>query len=202
MAAGCSTTLSGYTFTREKALNVSKKSILSQELNSFIFISGKKQNGSYDPNLVAKIEQGKAFKRFSKYNKDNESRFKNYLKSNQELQETSQIVKNFIKEIEPGLQKQLDKKLGKINIDLPKIFCELSMKSYVALWDFEENQEYRFYLPGFDFPVFTGKTIETSINIGNAVDQLLIVNFFMTFLKPTVQRLDEMYTVLKNMEKV
>ena len=185
----------------KKALNVSNKSVISQELNSFIFVSAKKQNGSYDPNLVSKIEKGKAFKRFSKYNKDNESRFRNYLKNNQELQETSQIVKNFIKEIESGLPKQLDKKLGKINIDLPKTFCELSMKSYVALWDFEENQEYRFYLPGFDFPVFTGKTSETSINIGNAVDQLLIVNFFMTFLKPTVQRLDEMYKVLMDMEK-
>ncbi|MHA2062743.1 MAG: hypothetical protein ACW963_10710 [Candidatus Sifarchaeia archaeon] len=124
----------------KKALKVSNKSVLSQELNSFIFVSAKKQNGSYDPNLVSKIEKGKAFKRFSKYNKDNESRFRNYLKNNQELQETSQIVKNFIKEIESGLPKQLDKKLSKINIDLPKTFCELSMKSFVALWDFDFSE--------------------------------------------------------------
>ena len=185
----------------QKALHVSKKDILSQELNSFIFISGYKQNGSYDPDLVEKIEKGKAFKRFSKYNKDNESRFRNYLKSNQELRETSQIVKNFIKEIESTLPKILDQKLKKINTELPKTFRELSMKSYVALWDFEETSEYRFYLPGFDFPVFTGTTTETAINIGTAVDKLLIINFFMTFLKPTIKRLDEMHTVLIGLEK-
>ena len=185
----------------KKALQVSKKAILSQELNSFIFISGQKQNGSYDPDLVTKIEKGKAFKRFSKYNKDNESRFRNYLKGNQELRETSQIIKNFIKEIDSSLPKQLDKKLKGINTELPKTFCDLSIKSFIALWDFEENQEYRFYLPGFDFPVFTGKTTDAAINIGNVVDQLLIVNFFITFLKPTIQRLDEMYAVLSKLEK-
>ncbi|MHA1513336.1 MAG: ABC transporter ATP-binding protein [Candidatus Hodarchaeales archaeon] len=185
----------------KKALKVSKNAIVSQELNSFIFISGQKPNGSYDPNLVEKIEKGKAFKRFSKYNKKNESRFRNYLKGNQELKETSQIVKNFIKEIDSSLPKTLDKKLKEINNDLPKLFCELSMKSFIALWDFEEKQEYRFYLPGFDFPVFTGKTTETALNIGSAVDQLLIVNFFMTFLKPTIQRIESMHIVLDKLEK-
>ncbi|MCK4848492.1 MAG: ABC transporter ATP-binding protein [Candidatus Heimdallarchaeota archaeon] len=185
----------------KKALHVPKNAITSQELNTFIFISGQKQNGSYDPNLIEKIEKGTSFRRFSKYNAKNESRFRNYLKSNMELRETSQIVKNFIKEIDSSLPKTLDKKLKTINTDLPKTFCDLSMKSFIALWDFEENQDYRFYLPGFDFPVFTGKTTDTTINIGNAVDQLLIVNFFMTFLKPTIVRIEAMHTVLNSLEK-
>ena len=117
------------------------------------------------------------------------------------MRETSQIVKNFIKEINSSLPKKLDSELKKINIELPRIFCELSTKSFITLWDIDESQQYRFYLSGFDFPVFTGNTSETPMNIGGIVDQLLIVNFFVTFLNPTIQRLDEMNAVLLRLEQ-
>ena len=61
--------------------------------------------------------------------------------------------KNFIKEIDSSLPKKLDSQLKKINMELPRIFCELSTKSFVTLWDINETQQYRFYLSGFDFPV-------------------------------------------------
>ncbi|MHA2388385.1 MAG: ABC transporter ATP-binding protein [Candidatus Hodarchaeales archaeon] len=185
----------------KKLLSVKKQAIASQELNSFIFLSGEKANGSMLPELVEKVEKGTLFKRFDKYNKNNESKFRNLLKSNQELRETSQIVKNFIKEIDGSLPKKLDKQLKKVNTDLPRIFCELSTKSFITLWDIEEVNEYRFYLSGFDFPLFCGSTADVPINIGGVVDQLLIANFFVTFLKPTVQRLDEMSNVLTKLEE-
>ena len=184
-----------------KALHTHKNSIASQELNSFIFVSGEKHNGSYDPNLIEKVEKKTLYRRFEKYNKNNESRFRDHLQNNQELRETSQIVKNFIKEINSSLPKKLDSELKKINIELPRIFCELSTKSFITLWDIDESQQYRFYLSGFDFPVFTGNTSETPMNIGGIVDQLLIVNFFVTFLNPTIQRLDEMNAVLLRLEQ-
>ncbi len=185
----------------KKALHTRKDAIASQELNSFIFVSGEKDNGTYNPSLIERIEKKTLYKRFEKYNKNNESRFRNYLQNNQELHETSQIVKNFIKEIDSNLPKKLDMQLKKINVDLPRIFCELSSKSFVTLWDIDETQQYRFYLSGFDFPVFSGNTSETPMNIGGLVDQFLIVNFFVTFLKPTIQRLDEMNTVLQRLEQ-
>ena len=185
----------------KKLLHVHKRAIASQELNSFIFISGNKEDGTYNPKLVEKIEKGIIHKRFLKYNKKNESRLKDHLKNNQELRETSQIVKQFIKEIDSSLPKKLDKQMQKIYTDLPRILRELSTKSFITLWDFEETHDYRFYLSGFDFPVFTGKTSEVHMNIGNIVDQLLIINFFVTFLKPMNQRLEEIHVVLSQFER-
>ena len=185
----------------KKLLHVHKKAITSQELNSFIFISGNKADETYNPKLVEKIEKGIIHKRFLKYNKKNESRLKDHLKNNQELRETSQIVKQFIKEIDSSLPKKLDKQMQKIYTDLPRILRELSTKSFITLWDFEETHDYRFYLSGFDFPVFTGKTSEVQMNIGNIADQLLIVNFFVTFLKPMNQRLEEIHVVLSQLER-
>ncbi|MFX1283217.1 MAG: ABC transporter ATP-binding protein [Promethearchaeota archaeon] len=184
-----------------KILHTRRETIRSQELNTFIFVSAEKKNGTYNPKLIEKIEKGSIYKRFAKYNKNIEARYREYLTDNQELRETSQIVKNFIKEIDSSLPKKFDSQLKKINTDLPKIFCELSTKSFIILWDINETQDYRFYLPGFDFPVFTGKTIEVPMNIGNIVDQMLIANFFVTFLKPTIQRLDEMNAILKQLEQ-
>ncbi|MFX0015841.1 MAG: ABC transporter ATP-binding protein [Promethearchaeota archaeon] len=185
----------------KKALNVKGSAITSQELNTFLFTSGETKNGTLDiGDLIERIEKGSVYNRFVKYNKENETRFKQLLNNNQELHETSQIVKDFIKEINPGLPKKLEKELGKIKTELPRIFCELSTRSFITLWDLNETQDYRFYLSGFDFPVFTGK-MDISMNIGDIVDQILIVNFFMTFLKPTIQRLDKMYSILHQLEQ-
>ena len=182
-----------------KILHTHRGAVTSQELNTFIFVSGEKKNGTFSPSLIEKVEKGSIHKRFSKYNKRNEARFRQHLRDNQELRETSQIVKNFIREIDSSLPKKLDQQLKKINTDLPKIFCELSTKSFITLWDIEERQEFRFYLSGFDFPVFTGTNIQ--INIDDLVDKLLIANFFVTFLKPTIQRLEEMNVILEKLEQ-
>ena len=163
----------------KKLLRVKRSSIVSQELNSFIFLSAETANGRMHPELVEKIEKGVLFNRFISYNKKNESKYRNLLQNNQELRETSQIVKNFIKEIDGSLPRKLDQQMKKVNTDLPRIFCELSTKSFITLWDIEEANEYRFYLSGFDFPLFCGSTADVPINIGGVVDQLLIANFFV-----------------------
>ncbi len=184
-----------------KILRVRRGIITTQELNTFIFVSGEKKNGTFSSNLVEEVEKKAIYKRFAKYYKNNESRFRQHLTNNQELRETSQIVKNFIREIDTSLPKKLDQQLKKINNELPRILCELSTKSFITLWDIEENQEYRFYLSGFDFPVFTGRSTEVSMEISDIVDKMLIANFFVTFLKPTIQRLDEMNTILQQLEQ-
>jgi putative ABC transport system ATP-binding protein len=186
----------------KKYLHIPSSDVASQELNTFILVMGKK-NGKYefDSELIDKIEKGSIPKRFLKYYREDESRFRNYLKKNQELRETAQIIKNFIKKIDPSLPKRLDKQLKKINTDLPRTFCELSTKSFITLWEIEEKQEYRFYFSGFDFPVFSGSTSEISMDVEDLLDEFIIANFFVTFLKPTLLRLEVMERVLSQLER-
>ncbi len=186
----------------KKILRVKSNNVLSQELNSFIFISGEKNGKSeFDPAVINLIEKGSLNNRLVRYYRSNETRFKNKLRNNQELSETSQIVKNFIKDIDSTLPKKLDSFLNKVHTDLPKEFRNISAKSIITLWDFEETQEYRFYLPAFDFPVFTGRTSDSHLDVGKIVDQMLITNFFSSFLKPTLDQITKMIEVLDRLEK-
>jgi putative ABC transport system ATP-binding protein len=181
-----------------KILNVSSKAVSSQELNSFIVLSGTK-DGALNQKAVEKIETGTLYRRFKRYYADNESRLKEHLKNNQELQETSKIVKDFIKEVDPNLVKLFDSQLKKMTKELPAVYHEIQLKSYVTLWDLPETQNYRFFLAGFDCPVFTGST-DDGLVVDDLVDKLLVANFFEIFLKPTVTRLKELDRVLERLK--
>jgi putative ABC transport system ATP-binding protein len=182
-----------------KTLHTSRKAMFSQELNSFIVMSGEK-SGLPDHKIVEEMETGRVYKRFAKYYATNESRLHQELRSNQELRETSKIVKDFIKEVDPNLVKHFDSQLKKIIKELPASYRDIQLKSYVTLWDFVENQQYRFFLSGFDSAVFTGSTAEDNVNIDELVDKLLIANFFAVFLKPTITRLKELERVLERLK--
>lgn len=181
----------------KKCLRVSNDVINSQEMNTFILVSGERNGETeFDNTIIDQIEKGIIRQRYSKYYNKTEKKFKRNLKlkNNQELRETSQIVKDFIKEIDSGLSREFSKRLQGISEDLPQELKELSCKSFITLWDF--NGEYRFFLSGFDFPVFTGKTTDTQMNVGSLVDKLIIINFMSIFLKPTISRLERMKELL------
>jgi len=182
-----------------KLLRVSTRAISSQELNSFMVLSAEK-NGVLDQKVIEKIETGSLYNRFRRYYADNESRLNKQLRNNQELRETSKIVKDFIKEVDPNLVKLFDSQLKKMIKELPASYRGIQQKSYVALWDFVETQQYRFFLSGLDSPVFTGSTTENQVNVGELVDKLLIANFFAIFLKPTITRLKELDKVLERLQ--
>jgi putative ABC transport system ATP-binding protein len=182
-----------------KTLHVPIKAMFSQELNSFIVLSGEK-NRVPDQKLIAELEKGRLYNRFRKYYAENESRLHQQLKTNQELRETSKIVKDFIKEIDPNLVKHFDSQLKKIIKELPASYRKIQLKSYVTLWDFVENQQYRFFLSGFDSSVFTGSAAKDKLTVGELVDKLLIANFFTIFLKPTITRLKELDGVLERLK--
>jgi putative ABC transport system ATP-binding protein len=181
-----------------KILRVHRKDVSTQELNSFMVLSGEK-NGILDQNVIEEIETGSLYKRFRKYYVDNESRLYKQLKNNQELRETSKIVKDFIKQVDPNLVKLFDSQLKRMIRELPASYREIQMKSYVALWDFVETQQYRFFLSGLDSHVFTGSTTENQVNVGELVDKLIMANFFAIFLKPTITRLKELDKVLERL---
>ncbi|TRO52557.1 ATP-binding cassette domain-containing protein, partial [Candidatus Bathyarchaeota archaeon] len=182
-----------------KTLHASRKAMLSQEVNSFMVLSGEKNSIPHDK-IIEEMETGRVYKRFMKYYAANESKLKHQLKNNQELRETSKIVKDFINEIDPNLVKHFNSQMKKIIKKLPASYREIQLKSYVTIWDFKENQQYRFFLSGFDSTVFSGSAIADDIHVGKLVDKLLISNFFAVFLKPTVTRLRELDRVLERLK--
>jgi putative ABC transport system ATP-binding protein len=182
-----------------KSIHASRKSMFSQELNTFIVVSGEK-NGAPDHKVIDEVETGRVYKRLLKYYATNESRLHQQLKADQELRETSKIVKDFIKEIDPNLVKHFDSQLKKISKELPASYRKIQMKSYVTLWDFSENQQFRFFLSGLDSTVFTGSSAGGKVHVEELVDKMLIANFFSIFLKPTITRLNELDGVLERLK--
>lgn len=185
-----------------KSLHISKDLVTSQELNTFIVLSGDKNGKSttIDPKIIDKMEKGSIKNQLSKYYKNNRSQLENYLKKNRELIETSQIVNDFIKKIDSGLSKNFQKKLTEMNETLPETFYTISEKSLITVWDLDT--EYRFNLSGFDFPLFCGEKFNTGMNVGSLVDKLIIVNFFNLFLEPTLKQLKKMEKILDRLKEV
>jgi putative ABC transport system ATP-binding protein len=181
----------------KRALRVSGKAMYSQELNSFIVLSAEKSVAP-SQKMIQEIEAGSPYKNFKKYCIDNEAKLQQELKTNQELNETSKIVKDFIREVHPNLVKNFNEQLKKIVKQLPVSYREIQQKSYVALWDIAENQQYRFFLSGFNSAVFTGSS--SNGNLEELVDKLLMANFFEVFLEPTITRLKELDGVLERLQ--
>ena len=182
-----------------KSLHASRKAMFSQEFNSFIVVSGEK-TGIPNHKTIEAIETGRLYKRFRKYYEKNESRLHQQLKADQELRETSKIVKDFIKEIDPNLVKHFDMQLKNIIKKLPTSKRTIQLKSYVTLWDISENDQYRFYLSGLKSSVFTGSSTNNIVHVDELVDKLLIANFFSIFLKSTIKRLKELDGVLERLK--
>jgi putative ABC transport system ATP-binding protein len=183
----------------QKSLQASRKAMFSQELNSFVVVSGNKNSIPDNENIKA-VEIGHPYKRFQKYYEKNETRLHQQLKTDQELRETSRIIKDFIKEVDPNLVKHFDSKLKTIIKDLPAAYREIQLKSYVAIWEFTESLEYRFFLSGFGSSALTGSTVSNTIHVEELFDKLLIANFFSIFLKPTIKQLEDLDNVLERLK--
>ena len=183
-----------------KSLKTPRSAITTKELNTFIFLSGKKRlKEPFDPKVIEKIEKEGPHNLFAKYYGSNKSKMQKELRKKQELRETSEIVKDFIEAIDSGIAKTFEANLKKISEELPSKCCEIQSRSYVALWDFEESHEYRFALSGFAHP-FTGNSSELQKNLADIVDKVVMLNFFKAFLEPTTTRLREMNSVLEKLK--
>ncbi len=185
-----------------KSLQTQRSEIFSHELNTFIVLSAKKTVDSVDDTIFKKVEEGKPRKRLEKYYREIGSRLRKYLKHNQELRETSRIIKDFLKEVDSTLIKKFNERLREMNHELPKENCEIYSKSYVTLWSIEENQKHQITLSAFDSPIFTNETPKTPVEMGRFFDKLIVVNFSAAFLKPTIIRLQAIDQVLEKLNKV
>jgi len=123
-----------------KTLGIPASAINSQELNTFILLSGQKDDGIIESKTIEKIEK-RTHDSFTKYHIRNKSKFEKELRNNQELRETSRIVKDFVKEVNPNLAKIFDSRLEKISKDIPNMHCEIQSRSIVTLWDIVENRK-------------------------------------------------------------
>ncbi|UCD97023.1 MAG: ATP-binding cassette domain-containing protein, partial [Candidatus Bathyarchaeota archaeon] len=185
-----------------KSLQTQRSEIFSYELNTFIVLSAKKTVDSVDDTIFKKLEEGKPRKRLEKYYREIGSRLRKYLKHNQELRETSRIIKDFLKGVDSTLIKKFNERLKEMNRELPKEYCEIYSKSYVTLWSIEENQKHQITLSAFDSPIFTNETPKTPVEMERFFDKLIVVNFSAAFLKPTIIRLQAIDQVLEKLNEV
>ncbi|MHA2059733.1 MAG: ABC transporter ATP-binding protein [Candidatus Ranarchaeia archaeon] len=183
-----------------KSLKTPKSSVNCKERNAFIFIAADKPlENPFDLKIIEEI-QSTIHLRIQEYSSKNKSKLNKQLKGKRELKETSQIVKNFLKEIDPTLEKTFDLRLKKVLSELLTKYCELQTKSLTAIWDLHEEQQTQFYLSGWTSPVLQIAEVKTDINLEGMLDKLAFLNFFSIFLEPTLLRLVEMYTVLERLK--
>ncbi len=187
------------TVSYQKTLHVPKKAVSAQELNSFMILYAEK-NKTVDEKTINELEKGKLHNRLQKYYNENESSLQRQLKNDQELHETSKIVKDFIKEIDPTLVKGFNSQLKHIIKTLPTSYRKIQTDSYAVIWDLSESHQFRFYLSGIEKSTFTGSN-NNDLVIDELVDKLVIANFFAAFLKPTTDHLKELSIVLEKLKE-
>jgi len=184
----------------KKPLRTPRSSINFKEHNAFIFLAADKSlEKPFDPKILEEI-QSKIHLRLQRYYINNKSKIQKHLKGKRELKETSQIVKNFLKEIDPKLEKVFNLRLKDLISELPTKFCELQTNSMTAIWNLNEEQKVQFYLSGWPSPVFKVSEVKQDVNLEAMVDKLAFLNFFCIFLEPTLLRLREMNKVLERLK--
>ena len=183
----------------KKLLKAPKSNIKLKEHNTFIFIvADKTLDDPIDPKRMKKT-QIKLQQRLKQYYTENKSRLQKDLKGMRELKETAQIVKNFLKEIDPKLPKIFDLQLKKQISELPTKFCDLQINSLTAIWHLNEEQKVQFYLSGSPTKVFEVNEVN-QVDLEGMVDKIAFLNFFCIFLDPTLILLREMNKVLERLE--
>ncbi|MFQ5980959.1 MAG: ABC transporter ATP-binding protein [Candidatus Heimdallarchaeota archaeon] len=187
-----------------KILKTSKNNVKSQELNTFLILSAVMDNGySLDDSELSSIESEAIFNHFfGYYEKNIRAHYQSKFRSDRELKETSSIVRAFLRSLDPILVKEFNIRLGKLQHELPTAFCEVGSKSLVSLWENQETQFYRFSMAGIDQPFIISMKECGSLDILSLLDKFLILNFFLTFLSPSMMRLQQMNRVLEKLELI
>ena len=180
----------------KKSLKIPRSIINSKEHNTFLFLGFDKTIKK--PVSEEKINeiQNQLKLLLNKYYLENNSKLKKSLKNKQELKETAQIVKDFLKEIDSNLPKVFDIRLKKVISDLPTKYYDLQKRSLISLWRFKEKKEIQFHLSGWKSKIFKITKIKKEINLEEMVDKIALLNFFRIFIEPTLIRLREMNRIL------
>jgi len=183
-----------------KQLRIPKSKVRCKIHNSFIFLRAEDTRKKPLDADVIRDTEALLSRHLNQYYSSNRSKLQKDLKAKQELNETAQIVKDFLHEIDPKLPKVFGLQLAKVVSNLPTAYRELQSKSLIAVWHIEEENRAQFHLFGFEPQVLHASTIAPEQNLEEMVDKLVMVNFFWVFINPTLTRLREMEDVLERLD--
>lgn len=183
----------------KKLLKTSKSSISLKEHNTFLFLTADKPvEKPIDPKIIEETQE-KIRLRLLEYYIKNKSRLEEELKGKRELKETSHIVEDFLKVIDPKLEKAFKLQLKKRILELPTEFCSIQTNSMTTIWKLNEEQKVHLYLSGCPNQVFKASQVSEDVELEAMVDKIAFLNFFITFLKPTLFRLREISKLLETL---
>lgn len=184
----------------KKSLNIPRSTIKSKEHNTFLFLGADKTlKKSLDQQKIEETENRLTL-RLNKYYLNNNRKLRKNLKNKQELKETAQIVKDFLKEIDSHLPKTFELRLKKVISDLPNKYSELQKKSLISLWTTDKDNTLQFLLSGWESKVFKITKVKKTTDLEEMVDKLALLNFFQIFIEPTLIRLRELDGVLERLD--
>ena len=184
----------------KKSLHISRSTIASKEHNTFIFLGTTNPPKKPLTREVIEETENRLRLRLNKYYQNNNSKLKKNLKNKQELKETAQIIKDFLKEIDSNLPKVFDLRLKKVISDLPNEYLDLQKKSLISIWSLVDENKIQFLLSGWESQVFTITNVKSNIDSEAMVDKLALLNFFRIFIEPTLIHLREMDNVLERLD--
>ena len=131
---------------KELRKNFKKSTINKKEHNTFLFLGAEKSlEKPLKIDTLEKIEDS-IYQLLLEYYNKNKTKLKKLLKDKQELKETSQIVKEFLRIVDPKLPKIFDLSLKKVLSDLPSQYFKIQEKSMTIIWDLNEVNETRLLL--------------------------------------------------------
>jgi putative ABC transport system ATP-binding protein len=183
---------------KEIKKKIKKSTINKKEHNTFLFLAAeKKLEKPLQPETLEIIEES-ILLLFKDYYNKNKTKLKKLLKEKQEFKETSEIVKEFLKVIDTKLPKTFELNIKKLLSDLPNQYFEMQQNSMAMIWNLNEINESHILLAGC-------KTRKFTISNGNIIDfeemadKLVLINFFLVFLNPTLTHLRNMNQVLERL---
>jgi putative ABC transport system ATP-binding protein len=183
---------------KELKKKLKKATINKKEHNTFLFLGAEKNlEKPIKTETLEKIED-EILLLLQDYYSKNKTKLKKLLKEKQELKETSQIIKEFLKIIDQKLPKIFELSLKKLLSDLPNQYFEIQQKSLTMIWDLNEIKKTRLLLSGYENKIFTIPN-GNKIDFEEMTDKLVLVNFFLVFLNPTLSHLRNMNDVLERL---
>ncbi len=184
----------------KRDLKTRKSKIQRKEFNTFIFLSAEKQFQKTLDTKILEETQKKLQKQLEKYYLKNRSKLEKKLKNSRELKETSHIVGAFLREIDPKIQKVFNIELKKHLSELPTKFYDIQNNSLTAIWDLTEENTGLLYISACPDQSFKLPQIQPQTDLEAMVDKIEILNFFSTFMDPTLKRLEDMNGVLERLK--
>ncbi|MGE5638236.1 MAG: ABC transporter ATP-binding protein [Chloroflexota bacterium] len=182
-----------------KILKIPRSSLHIKEHNTFVFLAAENSLKKPLDQEIMENTEAKFARHLKEYYFNYRVNLQKRLKTNQELKETAQIVKEFVKEINPELPSIFNSKLRKSISEMPRNQYDLQNQSIVAFWDVVEEQKMRFLLSGWNTSIFEVSEAQDFLDSEMIVDKLTLFNFFWIFLQPTITRLREMNSVLERL---